>query len=99
MLIPDYSLPCLPNLVEDFSLERIVPQKAPEIIDLPAVDYYDRVSRLIFFIDWHLGDFLDNLHAIDDLPEDYVFAIEVRAGFEGDEELRGIGVPAAVGHR
>ena len=42
--------------------------------------------------------FVNNFVAFEDLPEDNVFAIEVRCLDVGDEELGGVGVGASVGH-
>ncbi|GIX62261.1 pentatricopeptide repeat-containing protein [Babesia caballi] len=45
-----------------------------------------------------LLDGAQRLHALHHLAEDHVLAVEVRRGHEGDEELRVVGVGAAVGH-
>src|SRR5262245_43410776 len=43
---------------------------------------------------------VDNVHAVRDLAEDSVLAVEPRARVGGDdEELRAVGVGPAVGHR
>ena len=99
VLIPDDSLSCFPDLLEDFLFEGIVSQEPAEVIDCAAVDDHDRVARLVLLVDGHLRDFLDDFHPVDHLPENHMFAVEMRAGLERDEELRGVGVPAAVGHR
>ena len=39
---------------------------------------------------------LDDVHAIHDLPEDDVLAVEERRGDRGDEELRAVGIGASV---
>lgn len=41
---------------------------------------------------------LDHAHALQYLPEHHVFAIQVRRGHGGDEELRAVGVGPGVGH-
>jgi hypothetical protein len=46
----------------------------------------------------HLLDGLDDVHALDDLSEDNVLAVEPRGGHGADEELGAVGVGAGVGH-
>ena len=44
-------------------------------------------------------DGLDNVHAVNDLTEDDVLAVQPASHHSGDEELRAVGVRTSVGHR
>lgn len=99
MLIPDDPLSGLSDLFEDFLFEGIESQEPSEVINFSTVDDDDRVAWLILLVYGHFRDLLDDFHSVDHLPEDHMFAIEMRAGLERDEELGGVGVPTAVGHR
>src|SRR5207245_420848 len=46
-----------------------------------------------------LADFVQRIHAADDLSEDSVLAVEVRRRAVGDEELRAVGILARIRHR
>ena len=41
---------------------------------------------------------VDNVFARDDLPEDYVFPVEMGSLLERDKELRAVGISACVSH-
>ena len=47
----------------------------------------------------NLGNLSDNIHTIDDLPEDNMLTIKVRAFFKSDKELAAIGVGPLISHR
>lgn len=99
MLVPDDPLSGFSDLLENFLFEGIVSQEPSKVIYFSTVDDDDRVAWLILLVYGHFGDLFDDFHSVDHLPEDHMFAIEMRAGLERDEELRGVGVSAAVGHR
>lgn len=99
MLVPDDPLSGLSDLLEDFLFEGIISQEPSEVVNFSAVDDDNRVARLVLLVYGYFRDLLDDFHSVDDLPEDHMFAIEMRAGLERDKELRGVGVSAAVGHR
>lgn len=55
-------------------------------------------DRAVLSASGNTAELVDNVHAIDDLAEDGVLAIEVRSCSQSDEELRAVGVWACVGH-
>lgn len=98
MLIIDDFFSCLTNLIEHLLFERIVPQEVTEIVDLPTVDHYHRVFRLIVLINRHFSYLFYNFHPVNNLPKHHTFPIEMRTGFQGYVKLRCVGISATIGH-
>jgi hypothetical protein len=87
MLIFDDSFSGLSNLLKDLFFERIVSQKPSKVAYLSAIDDNNRISRLVFFVDWDFSDLFNDLHSINDLPKHNMLPVQVRTGFEGNEKL------------
>ena len=68
-------------------------------LDLAAGVDEDVDERLVAAVGARVLDGVHDLHALDDLAEDDVLAVQVRRGHRRDEELRAVGVGARVGHR
>lgn len=66
--------------------------------EFAAAGYEDRGVRAVVPVHGQGGDLFEHRGAGDQAPEDGVFAVQVEAGLEGDEELAGVGVAAAIGH-
>src|SRR5215472_6366783 len=67
------------------------------IDDLYVIDL-DRIKRAVIArIGGHAGDLLDEFDVVA-LPEDVVVTVKVRSRNFGYEELRAVGVRAAIGH-
>lgn len=75
MLISNDPLSCFSDLLEDFLFKRIIPNKSSKVVNLTAVNYYDRVSRLVFLVNRNLGDLPYDLHPIDHLTEYHAFPV------------------------
>src|SRR5438094_146998 len=67
------------------------------VLDLDLLDHHVR-ARTVLRTRRSLGDGLDHVHPLRDLPEDGVLPVQPRRGRHRDEELRPIGVRPRVGH-
>ena len=59
----------------------------------------DRNSRFVLHVGRYLSQLPDDVHAFYDLTKNHVFPVQMRTLFQGDKELAGVGIFAAVGHR
>jgi hypothetical protein len=75
VLISDDPFSGFSDLLEDFFLEGVVPNEPSEIVYLPTVNDHYRVSRLVFLVNWNFRHLPYDLHSVDNLTENNVFAI------------------------
>src|SRR5208337_2383048 len=65
--------------------------------DAQLLDDHGR-ARAVHGIARHIGNFVRDILAFDDLAEDGVAIVEVRRGRNSDEKLAAIGAGAGIGH-
>jgi hypothetical protein len=65
--------------------------------DISALDH-DVLHRLVGSASLDAAELVDDIHALHNLAEHSVLAVEMRSRAEGDEELAAVGAGAGVGH-